>query len=97
MVIVAKRIFGSFLITNTIQNSVQINETSDRRFVRNSGDPLSNIAYDFLALCDLVVEKLESTEVKNFPLSSIEKPTVQEVHGPGHPLLDRLNLTDPYS
>jgi len=62
MAIVAKRIFGAFLITKTVRNTVQINETSDRRFVRKSGDPLSNIANDFLALCDLVAEKLESKE-----------------------------------
>lgn len=77
MVLVAKRIFGSFLITKTVRNAVQINETSDRRFVRNSGDPHSNIASDFLALCDLVVEKLDSKEVKRFPLSSVEKTRLQ--------------------
>jgi len=38
MALVAKRIFGSVLITKTVRNAVQINETSDRRFLRNSNN-----------------------------------------------------------
>ena len=59
MITAARRVFSKQLIGKTIRNTVRINETADRKMLRNSAESTSNVAADYLELGKLLAERID--------------------------------------